>query len=318
MTAVLFNGNLFAKEIEKKLKERILSLPSQPQIVSIYFKEDKHSLVYTRLKQATADRIGIQFTAIDRSFLEPFHELQRFIREESHDQRIQGFVIQKPSRQVFADALSKPAIRSGNWLKDLSELVGTLSDENAAYDPWWRKLTFEIDPARDVDCLTNVNLDRVYRGKWTLVPATVRAVLNIIDRAKIFLKGKEAVVIGRSELVGKPLAHVLAQRGFHVKLCGSTGVAMVSEGKQFSGTHGLEELPEAVYGADLVISATGQFHLISGEMVKNGAVVIDVGEPFADVDFEQVCEKASFITPVPGGVGPVTVVSLFENLLDTL
>jgi methylenetetrahydrofolate dehydrogenase (NADP+)/methenyltetrahydrofolate cyclohydrolase len=176
-----------------------------------------------------------------------------------------------------------------------------------AYQEWWYRLTAGIDPAKDADCLTQTNLQRVYAGTWKIVPATVKAILTIM---KIALRSpitddrlqQKVVVVGRSELVGRPLAAVLDQRGAHVTLCGSQ----------------TERLDGIVAQADIVVSATGVADLIKGAWIKPGAVVIDVGSPRGDVAYDEAIKRAGFITPVPYGVGPMTVVSLLENVADIL
>ena len=160
-----------------------------------------------------------------------------------------------------------------------------------------------IIPTKDVDCLTAVNLGRLMMGEMTLLPATVRGIWEILGKAGINEKtivGKNVSVLGRSDIVGKPLANLLINRGATVTVC----------------HHQTKDLACLIKRADIVISATGSPNLVKGEMVKEGAIVIDVGSPKGDVDFGSVVKKASFITPVPGGVGPMTVVSLLENFLD--
>lgn len=158
-----------------------------------------------------------------------------------------------------------------------------------------------ISPKKDVDGLTG-------RGKY--LPAAVRAVMTILEDEKINLKGKIATVIGSSELVGKPIAKELKKRGAKVTVCDIA----------------TKNLREETLRADILVSATGESGLVIGKMVKEGVVMIDVGtvvikdrasdQVVGDVDFESVAPKASKITPVPGGVGPMTVISLLENVVD--
>jgi methylenetetrahydrofolate dehydrogenase (NADP+)/methenyltetrahydrofolate cyclohydrolase len=320
MSVFLFDGAAFSNVLFERLKKQIASLPTQPRIVSLYFQEDRGSVLYTRLKQEMAGKLGVSFHAIRRSFHSDFTDLQRLVFETSHDKQVTGFMIQKPTRQSFADALTIPTIRSSSLVKNVVSIIGEISKGKDAFDPWWRKLVDEINLQVDVDCLAPVNLERVYRGVFTTMPATVRAVLSIIDEAvpRELSLGKRVAVVGRSELVGKPLAYVLAKRGYEVWLCSSVGVAAESRAREFTSQIRLRSLAEALPVCDSVISATGQASLIHGEMIKEGAVVIDVGEPYGDIHFESVSPKAAFLTPVPGGVGPVTVVSLFANLVEII
>lgn len=152
-----------------------------------------------------------------------------------------------------------------------------------------KKILQTIDPAKDVDGLT---------GRSDFMPATVLGILKALDGFKI--EGKEVTIIGRSQEVGKPLAMVLIDLGATVTVCNSK----------------TKDLRLKTKTADILISATGVQSLIKIEMVKPGAVVIDVGSPKGDVDFENVSRIASAMTPVPGGIGPLTIVSLLENTLE--
>lgn len=158
------------------------------------------------------------------------------------------------------------------------------------------QLTGVIDPKKDVDGLT---------GKGSVLPAVVRAILSLLEDEKIKVIGRKVAVVGASDLVGKPVAKELAKRGGRVEIYNSK----------------TENLKGKLLQVDLIVSATGVPHLIKGEMVKKGTVVIDVGTEkvdgklMGDVDFEEVLPKAFKITPVPGGVGPMTVISLMENVV---
>lgn len=318
MNPTIFNGEEFARKKEEELKKRVLKLAAVPKMASLYFEEDKMGVLYTRLKQESAERIGVEFEPIRRSLFSDYKELLKLVKKTSREESLHGFMIQKPSKKTFSDEILKPGEKSGKWLREMGDLAKGEGSYESLFEPWWNDLREEILPSRDVDCLTSLNLSLIERGKWKLLPATVRAILAILEEA-LRLTGcvpLNAVVVGRSEIVGRPLAHVLAQRGYKVKLCGSDGVAAVSVGPEFDETPEPEDLQSAVKGADILVSATGQYKLINSEMVKKDAIVIDVGEPLGDVDFDASKEKASFITPVPGGVGPMTVVSLMENLVD--
>jgi methylenetetrahydrofolate dehydrogenase (NADP+)/methenyltetrahydrofolate cyclohydrolase len=207
--------------------------------------------------------------------------LQDKIRIYSHRGDVSGVLIQKPTKEV--------------WMQT------TGIHDPIKFDAWWQQLIGVLDAKKDVDCLTNENLGRVYLGKWMLLPATVKAVLLILREALggEGVSGRKIAVIGRSELVGRPLAAVLESYGAYVGLFGASNMDR-----------------KAICQADVVISATGVPKLVTEDLIKEGDIVIDVGAPKGDVDFESVVKKAGFITPVPGGVGPVTVVSLLENLVE--
>ncbi len=156
-----------------------------------------------------------------------------------------------------------------------------------------------IDGKKDVDGLT---------GKGRFLPAVVRAVMEILEDEKVVLEGKNTVVLGASKLVGKPIFEQLTQKNAIAKICDKN-------------TQNQEEI---IKNADIIVAATGVVHLVKGDMVKEGVVVIDVGaekvgdKVLGDVEFETVALKASKITPVPGGVGPVTIICLMENVADSV
>ena len=166
------------------------------------------------------------------------------------------------------------------------------------------KIIQSIDPAKDVDGLTYRNMGRVMAGQPYLAPCTPFGVMQLLNHEKIDLSGKHAVIIGRSLLFGKPMGQMLLQADCTVTQCHSKTV----------------NLPNIVSQADIVIAAVGQHEMVKGEWVKEGAVVIDVGinrkddgKLVGDVNFKEVSQKASAITPVPGGVGPMTVACLLQN-----
>lgn len=332
MSAVIFNGKAFAFEREKTLRMRVTKLDFTPKMVSLYFTEDPGSVLYTTLKQAAARRVGIDFHAERVSLRDDTRSVVERIRTYTDDPRVHGVMIQKPANRTLFEAKDAkwagPGML-GTFVKNLRYFTSS-EGEGKGSSSWWRRLTAEIPPHKDLDCLTSVNLDRVYRGRWKIVPATVRAVLSILDHARsdlviepiAYLQDQDrarsdlVVVVGRSEIVGKPLAHVMAQRGARVTVCASSGVVAVSRGSEILKASKPQVLAEATRQADILVSATGEQGLITGDMVKRGAIVIDVGAPEGDVEFQTVAQKASFITPVPGGVGPMTVVALLENLLQ--
>ncbi len=163
-----------------------------------------------------------------------------------------------------------------------------------------------VAPEKDADGLSPANLERLYAGEPAVVPATPKGILSLLDSYKIEVQGTDVTVVGQGRLTGRPLSALLEQRGARVTRCDKS----------------TEDVPAKARRADLLVVATGQPGLITGDMVKEGAVVVDVGITrlaggiVGDVDFRTVAEKASAITPVPGGVGPMTVVSLLENVAD--
>lgn len=266
----IFDGNKYAAEQLTLLKEKVAGLSRKPKLVSVVFQEDAMGMLYTNLKAQAAQDMGIDFEKVEIQADDGIESTLAIIREKCGEPEVGGLLIQKP--RGIDTAL-------------------------------WDELTSAIDPKKDVDCLTRVNLDKLYKDESAFLPATARAVVSILKVAvgsMEELTDKNIVIVGRSELVGKPLSSYLKNKTANLKMLGS------------------QDNLDILRDADVVISATGKANLITGDMVKNGVVVIDVGEPKGDVDFATVSPKASFITPVPGGVGPMTVVSLLENLVDLI
>jgi len=179
----------------------------------------------------------------------------------------------------------------------------------------WQEIADQIPPGKDVDCLTTTNLQLIKEGKVRFLPATVKAVgYCLVEAGRIiqnsafriqnlraFLKGKRVVILGRSPIVGLPLSYWLANLDANVSLLHSK----IPD----------QELQTTCQTADILISTVGKPGLVTGDMVKKGVIVVDCGSPKGDVVFSEVSSKAAAITPVPGGVGPLTVISLMENVL---
>lgn len=282
--AVVFDGLKFAQKKEKKLKTAVAKMKVKPKLAMILVGNDKASRVFVNLKKEAAERTGIKFELKKFSASASEKEIIDFIKEKNGEKETTGIIIQLPLP------------------KKLNET----------------RLRRSIHPFKDVDCLHPENLGLLMMAKPVFYPATVRAILEILSRVPPSeeslpatseeglstgqprgLTGREVVIVGASNLVGKPLAMVMSNFGATVTLCRSK----------------TRDLAKHTREAEILITATGKPGLIKKEMVKNGAVVIDVGELKGDVA-KDVEGKASFITPVPGGVGPVTVVSLLENMLQ--
>jgi len=297
MEAHIFDGQKEAYVREALLEQKIRKHHLKPRLVSVVFREDDASQLYTRLKFEAAVRVGVEFDRIDHSLTDNADLIIDQIQHLCQRQDVDGVMIQKPSKRVFEVTLN----RRGN-----------------VFDEWWRSLTSSIEPSKDTDCLNRYNLDLVYAGHWRIVPATVKSILSILEialkprlgqicltkvsKGAMPLKGFISTVIGRSDIVGKPLAAVLEQFGAKVALVGS----------------GVDDLGALTIGADIVVTATGQENLIQEDLVKPGVILIDVGSPKSEVHFDSVSQEAGFITPVPNGVGPMTVVSLLENLVEMM
>jgi len=306
MTAIIFDGRQFAKERGEEIIRVVgnfrpsfakatagKDIRKAPKLVAILIGSNPESEMYLKLKEKKAAELGVIFEF--RRFSEDSpQKIIEFIQEKNKDASVTGIVVELP-----------------------------LPDNLDKYD-----ILDKIEPKKDVDCLTKENLRLLKEGNPRFVPPTVKAVGEIlkleIGNWKLEAGKRKLVVVGSRGAVGKGiLAYLKGQKG-------QFSFARASKDKE--GKEGLEiigidketkDLGIITKTADVLISATGVGHLIKKEMVKEGATVIDVGiekkgklKVVGDVDFEQVKEVASFITPVPGGVGPVTIICLMENLLQ--
>lgn len=293
----VFNGTVFASSREMVLQQQVRALASKGvrlTIAAILFSEDAGSVLYTRLKSEAAQRVGIEYQRYQFSAEDHLQKVLETVAQLNADPTVTGIIIQKP------------------WRKSLKK-------ERAEYQQWWHTLVSAIDKKKDVDGLHPDTLAAIEAGNWreqgAVLPATAQAVLNIVrhrfeeesgvvsSNLYAIPPGFKVVVIGRSEIVGKPLWYELKNQNIETELIGK---------KQLSDriATGLN-----LHDADVVISATGQAGLITGSLLKPQVTLIDVGEPKPDVDRASVGDLPSFITPVPNGVGPVTVVGLLENCL---
>jgi len=264
----IFDGRALAER-----KKRLLRGKRQKvSLVAICVGKNKASDIYLRLKKKAAVDLGVKFIRYDfPARLSIIKKLRDLIICLNADHSINGIMLQMPLPR--------------EWPEEQK-----------------RELIDAIDAYKDVDGLTSRNLGLLVKGEANFIPATAKAVWQILKETGINEKniiGKNVCVIGKSNIVGKPIALLLTNMGATVTICHSRTKNIARYSKM----------------ADILVSATGKAKLVKANMVKKGAIVIDVGSPVGDVDFETVARKASFITPVPGGVGPMTVVCLFENLL---
>jgi methylenetetrahydrofolate dehydrogenase (NADP+)/methenyltetrahydrofolate cyclohydrolase len=265
----IIDGNLLAQAKEAELKKKVEALRLKGKIlrlVDLVMKDDEAGLLYSRLKEEAAKRIGVEFEkiVIDKPEVEGIVKL---IGGYSQDDRVQGVMIQRPGVR---------------WGKE----QGMSREE---FEAWWERIVGAIKLEKDVDGL---------RQDSKFMMATVKAVAWVLKIEGI-MRGK-VVVVGSQGLIGRKLVKYLSSKGFEVK---GVDVDEIDLGRVTSE-------------AEVLISATGQAGLIKEEMVKTGAVVIDVGWPQGDVELDKVNGKAKAVTPVPGGIGPLTVVSLLESLLE--
>lgn len=279
MPAVLLEGKIKAGEIRAQLKEEIEQLRStynaSPYLVSIQVGENSASEVYIRSQQKLAFTLGIEYQ-LDKLAAETKEEqLLETIKKLNDDPKVNAVIIQLPLPQGI----------------DVKKIVS------------------HLDPHKDAEGMHPENLGRIISGDCKIAPPTPQAAMELIKSTGLNLYGKEAVVVGHSEIVGKPLALMLLNEFATTTVCHIA-----------TGERGL--LPEHIARAEILIVAVGKANLIKGEWIKEGAVVIDIGinrvgdKLVGDVEFDKAKERAAFITPVPGGVGPLTVTFLMKNAVE--
>ncbi|QDT02929.1 Tetrahydrofolate dehydrogenase/cyclohydrolase [Rubripirellula lacrimiformis] len=295
MTAKLLDGKRIAAEIRDEVAEQVRQFVQAggptPCLVAVLVGEDPASQVYVRNKSRACEKSGIEGRTMRLPASTTQDELVDVVRGLNQDDSVHGILVQLPL----------PADGNG----------GSGFDERSILDT--------VDPRKDVDAFSPVNVGLLMQGRPRFLPCTPHGIVQMLHREKISVAGKHVVVIGRSDIVGKPMAMMLAQRD------GSCGrdVANATVTIAHSRTANLAQLCR---GADVLIAAVGVPEMISGDMVGDGAVVIDVGinrvedgqggyKLVGDVNFEQARGKASAITPVPGGVGPLTIAMLLHNTL---
>ncbi len=271
----IIDGKQLAKKTREKLKYEVEDLKKegiQPKLAVIMVGDNSASQIYVRNKSKACNDVGIEFEEYLLPGTTKQEELLDVIEKLNNNKEINGILLQSP----IPDGL----------------------DINEAF----RK----ISPEKDVDGFHPVNVGKLVLGQDTFVSCTPYGIMKMFEEYNIDLEGKNAVVIGRSNIVGKPMSQCLLNKNATVTICHSR----------------TRNLPEITKNADILVSAIGRPEFVTADMVKDGAVVIDVGinrtaegKLKGDVDFENVSKKASYITPVPGGVGPMTIAMLMNNVV---
>ncbi|MBP3465322.1 MAG: bifunctional methylenetetrahydrofolate dehydrogenase/methenyltetrahydrofolate cyclohydrolase FolD [Angelakisella sp.] len=273
MSAKIIDGKQVAARCREELKQQVAALRARgiiPGLAVILVGEDPASQVYVRNKHRACEELGIHSEQYTLPADTDRQTLLDLITELNGREEIDGILVQLP-------------------------LPGHLDE---------KEILSAIDPAKDVDSFHPQNVGRLVIGDYFFAPCTPSGILTLIDSAGVDLTGKECVVIGRSNIVGKPMALMLLHRNATVTVCHSK----------------TRELPSVTRRADVLISAVGKAGFVTADMVKPGAVVIDVGmnrnqagKLCGDVDFESVSRVAGYLTPVPGGVGPMTITMLLRS-----
>lgn len=279
MGAKILDGKALAKRLQQTLAEEIVDFLQNsgitPHLAVILVGDDPASGVYVKNKRLACERVGVESRLHHFSTDVTQDELLAAVGKLNRDRTVHGILVQLPLPSHIEQ----------------------------------RKVLYSVNPLKDVDAFHPENVGRLVQGWPRFLPCTPAAVLRILRENDIPVAGRHVVVLGRSDIVGKPLANMLIKRG-------DDGDATVTI--CHSKTLGL---PEICQSADIIVAAIGQPRFLRREMVKPGAAIIDVGINRADgrlvgdVDFEKVQEIAGWITPVPGGIGPMTVTMLLQNTL---
>lgn len=273
--AKLLEGKLIAAQVKETLLKKIQASGKKLHLASIQVGENPSSEVYIKSQKKNADLLGIEYALhkLDCAFTQD--KLIEFIETLNNDPKVNGIIIQMPLPQQID----------------------------------YKKISEHIAPGKDAEGMHPLNMGRIIFGKSKVLPCTASAVMEIINYTGTDLSGKEVVIVGHSEIVGKPLSLLLLDKLATVTVC-------------HIGTAKAGKLEEHVKRAEVLIVAVGKAGLIKGSWIKEGAIVVDVGinkvedKIVGDVEFIEAEKRASWITPVPGGVGPLTVIMLMRNLVE--
>lgn len=268
---IVIDGKKVRDELLEKYKNQILEENLKLKLVVILIGDDAASKLYIKNKEKACEKCNIAFENIVLDKDVTFNEVKDIIDKLNNDNSVTGIILQSPIP---------------NHLD-------------------YEKLANMIKSDKDIDGFTLNNVNKLYMNKEELVPCTPKGIISLLDYYNIPLEGKKVTIVGRSNIVGKPLMLALLNRNATVCICHSK----------------TNNLKEETLNADIVIVAIGKANFITKDMIKDNAVVIDVGINYVDdkltgdVCYEEVKDKCSYITPVPGGVGPMTIASIISNLI---
>ena len=283
---ILLDGKKVSEDIKNEITAEVNIMKANgekvPHLAAIIVGNDGASLTYVGSKVKACERVGVESTLIKMPSTTSETELLKKIKELNENDDIDGFIVQLP----------------------LPEQIDT------------QKVLMAVDPSKDVDGFHPENFGKMALDMSTFIPATPFGILELLERYNVETKGKQTVVIGRSHIVGRPMSILMGRKGFP----GNSTVTLTH-----SHTKNINQITSQ---ADIIITALGVPNYLKAEMIKDDAVIIDVGitrvpdettekgyKITGDVDFENVSKKASYITPVPGGVGPMTIAMLLKNTL---
>jgi len=279
MSAQLLEGKIIAQALKAAVKAKVEDLKSKtgraPKLVALQMGENASSAVYVKAQKKVAESLGIEYELKILPAAITQDEAENLIKELNSDNGTSAIILQLPVPKGI----------------DAKRLVNLIS------------------PAKDAEGMHPENLGKILLGQYKIGPCTAMAVMELLESSKINLYGKEAVIVGHSEIVGKPLAMMLLNKFVTTTVCHIA-----------TGERGV--LADHVKRAEILVVAVGKAGLVKGSWVKEGAIVVDVGinkvadKIVGDVEFEGASARASYITPVPGGVGPITTVILMRNTLE--
>lgn len=268
----LMDGKALADRVKGEVAKQAAALKEKPCLAVVLVGGNPASKVYVSRKEVACEKTGIQARNVTLPETASESEVLSAVEELNRDDGVHGILVQLPLPTQISE----------------------------------RRVIEAIDPLKDVDGLHPLNAGKLAAGEPVFVPCTPKGIMRLLEEYGVELQGKHAVVVGRSDLVGKPVASLLLNANATVTVCHSK----------------TKNLGEITRQADVLVAAVGKPRFITAEMVKKGAAVVDVGitklddgSLSGDVDFDAVKEKASLITPVPGGVGPMTIAMLLENVL---
>ena len=285
MAAQLLDGKALAKQLELEMADEVAQLKTDaaitPNLTAILVGEDPASQIYVRNKRRACERVGLTSNLQKLPAETSESELLERIDQLNGDDQVHGILVQLP----------------------LPSSINTTRVLDA------------VAPGKDVDAFHPENVGRIAQGRPRFLPCTPHGIQLMLHRNGIEISGKHVVIVGRSDIVGKPLAIMLMQRNSAYGKSAANATVTICHSRT-------ADLPEVVRDADIVVAAIGVARFVGADMVRPGATVVDVGinrtdEGLAgDVDFEAVSQIASHITPVPGGVGPMTIAMLLKNTLE--
>lgn len=279
MSVKLLDGKALAAQLKEALRKEVDALKEKtgkaPVMKSILVADDPAAVSYANSQKKIAESVGIHCQPVSLASDVSQRDLAGLIQQLNDDRHVHGIMIYKP-------------------------LPGGIN---------YGIVANMIAPAKDIEGTHTANLGKLMLGEAKIIPATAAAVMEHIKSTGVSLRGKEAVIVGRSEIVGKPLALLLLGQSATVTVC-------------HTGTKEAGTLEGHIGRADILVAAVGKAEMIKGQWIKKGSIVIDVGinkvadKIKGDVEFETAAKRAAYITPVPGGVGPVTAVMMMKNIVE--